>query len=708
MRFGSPLAVAGIVAAAIAAVVLPANADAELDSLAGASVRSAIASDAFYFVMTDRYADGDPSNNAGGAAGSRLQTGFDPASDAFFHGGDLAGLTGSCDVNDPNDHGLARIKRLGFSAVWITPPFVQRTVQGDSAAYHGYWFLDLSKPDPHLGTEAQFAAFMTCAKSLGLKVFLDVVVNHTADVISFAQGNQWVSLGKRPYKTAAGKQFNPWDYTTGTKFPKLSTTVSFAKTPVVDAALRTAKVPAVLNEPIRYHNRGDIDWNSCVGRCMTDGDFSGLDDLMTEDWTVVKALADAYGAWITKYGIDGFRIDTAKHVDPYFFGRWLPLINATAAVAGKPGFTAYGEATIADASMLSELMLTQKLPSMLDFPGQEMLRRFASNQASGGSVAMFYDEDDYYTSATTNAYNLTTFLGNHDMGRIGFFLRQAGVSGDDLLSRALFAHELLYLTRGVPVVYYGDEVGMTGSGDGKDRRARQDMFPTQVQEWQSEVRIGTDPIGNRSAFDESTAIEARLGELSALRQAHPALASGAQITRYGQGSVFASSRIDAAKRTEYVVVFNAGNEPASATFTTSTPSSTWATLWGSASATTDAAGQLTVTLPARSTLVLEANSPLPLPSAPSASVRVRKDYVTGRYAVTATVPGADPSTVTVVMRRAGTKTWMPVGTDDARPFRVFIPARKGAAANVEIVAVVKDTAGNVASSTPIKATIKPF
>ena len=708
MRFASRLAVGGVAAAAVAALALPASAGPSLDALAGTSVRSAIASDAFYFVMTDRYADGDVSNNAGGATGSRYETGFDPASDAFFHGGDLAGLTGTCDVNDPNDHGLARIKRLGFSAVWITPPFVQRTVQGDSAAYHGYWFLDLSKPDPHLGTEAQFASFMTCAKSLGLKVFLDVVVNHTADVISFTQGNAWVSLGKRPYKTAAGKAFNPWDYTTGTKFPKLSTTISFAKTPVVDPALRSAKVPAVLNEPIRYHNRGDIDWSTCVGRCMTDGDFSGLDDLMTEDWTVVKALADAYGEWITKYGIDGFRIDTAKHVDPYFFGRWLPLINSTATAAGKPGFTAYGEATIADASMLSELMLTQKLPSMLDFPGQEILRRFASNQVSGGSLAMFYDEDDYYTSATTNAYNLTTFLGNHDMGRIGFFLRQDGASGDLLLQRALFAHDLLYLTRGVPVVYYGDEVGMTGSGDGKDRRARQDMFPTKVQEWRSEVRVGTESIGTGSSFDESTRIEQRLRELSVLRKANPALASGAQITRYGQGSVFASSRIDAASRTEYVVAFNTGNEPARATFTTSTPSTAWTTLWGSANASTDAAGQLTVTLPARSTLVLKADSALPMPSAPSATLRVRKDVITGRYAAAATVPGADPSTVTFVMRRAGTRTWTQVGTDDARPFRVYVQPRKGAAASVEIAAVVKDTAGNLAMSQAMKATIKPF
>jgi hypothetical protein len=149
--------------------VAPAVADDSLTTLATPSVRSSIASDSFYFVMTDRYRDGQPSNNEGGVTGGLEQTGYEPASDAYFHGGDLAGLTGRCDVNDPSDDGLARLKRLGFTAVWITPPFVQRTVQGSSAAYHGYWFLDITRPDPHLGTEAEFAAFTACAKRLGIK-----------------------------------------------------------------------------------------------------------------------------------------------------------------------------------------------------------------------------------------------------------------------------------------------------------------------------------------------------------------------------------------------------------------------------------------------------------------------------------------------------------------------------------------------------------
>lgn len=707
MRFGRPALVGVALSAALAALVVPsAIADTGLAGYATTSLRSPIASDQFYFVMTDRYRDGNPANNTGGLTGPISVTGYEPTSDGFFHGGDLAGLTGRCDVNDPTDDGLARIKRLGFTAVWITPPFVQRTVQGSSAAYHGYWFLDITKPDPHLGTEAEFTAFMACAKRLGIKVFLDVVVNHTADVISFKEGPAYVSLGKRPYRTAAGRAFDPWSYTSGTRFPRLSPVRSFAKTPIVEPALAEAKVPAILNQVVRYHNRGDIDWSTCVGRCEMDGDFVGLDDLMTEDWAVVEALAEAYGGWITKYGIDGFRIDTAKHVDPYFFSRWLPLIDAKARAAGKTGFTSFGEAWYVDTAALSEIMIARGLPSVLDFPFQDLAKKYVTGEATGGSLAALFGDDDYYTSATTNAYGLTTFLGNHDMGRIGFFLTtDSPATGQQLLERGLLAHDLLYLTRGVPVVYYGDEVGMTGSGGGNDKKARQDMFPTQVPEWQVEERIGGQPIGKGSSFAENSPIEARLRDLARIRSAHPALASGAQITRYGDGPVFVASRIDAATRTEYLVGFNNSDSAATVSVPTSTPSTSWSAVLGGSAVTSGPTGTVSLTVPARGTVVLKAGRALPQPAAPSIRLATSEDFITGKHALEATVPGADPATVTFVMRAKGGR-WAVVGVDDARPYRVFLTPVKGR--TVEVAAIVKDTAGQVATSPPRRLSLNPF
>jgi glycosidase len=709
LRFASAAIGGAVVSAAVVAGLLagPAAADPAMDALAAPSVRSAIAQDQFYFVMTDRYRDGNPANNEGGAPGSLGQTGYLPESISYYHGGDLAGLTGDCNASDTSDQGLARLKRLGFSAIWITPPFVQRTTQGDSAAYHGYWFLDITKPDPHLGSEADFSAFVMCAHSLGIKVFVDIVVNHTADVITYPQGNSYVSLAKKPYRKATGRAFNPWSYATGTAFPRLTARRSFAKTPVVPADMAQAKMPVVLNQPTRYHNRGDIAWGSCVGRCEMDGDFSGLDDLMTEDYTVVKTLADAYGSWITRFGIDGFRIDTAKHVDPYFFGRWLPLINQTAAAAGKPGFTSFGEIVYTDPAQLSEMMLNRQLPSVLDFPYQETVKKYVMGQASGGSLAALFDSDDYYTSAGTNAYGLTTFLGNHDMGRIGFFLRNGPTSDAGvLLQQDLLAHDLLYLTRGVPVVYYGDEVGMTGSGDGTDKQARQDMFPTKVTDWQSQDRIGSTPVGQGSSLTGSSPIADRMTQLAMLRKANPALASGAQITRFGKDGVFAASRLDAATRTEYVVAFNTSTQPATITLPTSTPNASWTGLLGSAGAASGTDARITIAVPPRGSIVLRADQALPLPGAPSVSIKTAQDSITGKYRLTADVPGIDPSSVTFVMRRKGASAWTVIGTDDARPFRVFVPPFRGGQADV--AAVVKDSAGNVASSTLLPVRLVPF
>jgi alpha-amylase len=666
-------------------------------------VRSPIAGERFYFVMTDRYRDGNPANNRGGLTGPVSVTGFEPSSDAYFHGGDLAGLTGSCDLDDPDDHGLARIRRLGFTALWITPPFVQRTVQGQSAAYHGYWFLDLSRPDPHLGEIEDMHALMSCARTLGMKVFLDVVVNHTADVITYRQGNTYVPVDERPYRTATGKVFNPFRYARGTTFPKLSRTRSFPKTPVVPADFRNAKVPAFLNDVRLYHNRGDIDWGSCSGVCLMDGDFVGLDDLMTEDWRVVSGLADAYGAWITDFGVDGFRLDTAKHVDPYFFGRWLPLINQTAVAAGKPDFTTFGEVWESDPVVLSETMIRRQLPSVLDFPYQEAVRAFATGRGSGRTLALLFDDDDLYTTQTTNAYGLTTFLGNHDMGRIGFFIDRQSVDSRKL-ERARLAHSVLYLTRGVPVVYYGDEVGMTGSGDGQDKRARQDMFVTQVPVWRTESRIGGEPIGDRSAFSESNPLESHLLALATVRERYPALATGAQITRADSGGGIALSRIDSEDRREFLVTFNTSQEPATLAVSTSTPGSRWEPVFGDVGALQSGAdGRVQFTIPPRGAAVWRAESQLPPAPAPQVTVRARPDRASGRLLVSAALPGSDPARVRFEVQTGPNQPWRSVGTDDAPPYRVYL-GRPGLGLQgaFAVRAVAQSSSGALATSDPLR------
>ena len=166
------------------------------ESLAAPIVYSDFGSRVIYFVMTDRYANGDAANDSGFLTGPRSVTGFDPTDIGFFHGGDLQGLTGGC---TDSERGLQRLADLGFSGIWITPLVVQRTVQGDSAAYHGYWGVDFTTVDPRFGTEEELKAFVDCAHSLGMKVYLDVVVNHTGDVVRLV-GSGFVEEPEPPYE----------------------------------------------------------------------------------------------------------------------------------------------------------------------------------------------------------------------------------------------------------------------------------------------------------------------------------------------------------------------------------------------------------------------------------------------------------------------------------------------------------------------------
>ena len=144
-RFGSRLGVVagatlalgigGGSATATSGAVAPPR-GAEREALAQPPAYPALASERIYFVMPDRYANGDPTNDRGGASGGPSVTGYDPTDIGWYHGGDLKGLTGVCaDART----GLARIENLGFTAVWLAPVVVQQWVQGDSAAYHGYW-----------------------------------------------------------------------------------------------------------------------------------------------------------------------------------------------------------------------------------------------------------------------------------------------------------------------------------------------------------------------------------------------------------------------------------------------------------------------------------------------------------------------------------------------------------------------------------------
>ncbi|MGZ8687339.1 MAG: alpha-amylase family glycosyl hydrolase [Gaiellaceae bacterium] len=676
----------------------PAPEGDELAALAIPPPQSTLSSQRIYFVLTDRFANGSTSNDRGGVTGAPGVTGLDTSDPGYFHGGDLAGLTAR----------LSYMKRLGMTAVWVTPPVVQRTVQGTSAGYHGYWGVDFTDIDPHLGTRDDFGHFVERAHAQGLKVFLDVVVNHTGDVVGYsgagAAGAPYVDQATKPYRDTKGKTFDP-ALTAGTsEFPDLyPDDRSFPYRPAVAEADADLKRPEWLNDVRNYHNRGD---SSFSGESNTYGDFYGLDDLFTERPDVVRGEIDLWSNWIRDYRLDGFRLDTVRHVNPAFWRAFLPAVQDAAHDAGVEDFSIFGE--VFDQASTASTVRRLGMQSVLDFSFASTVVPYAAGIGSASDLANLFDQDDQYTTASSTAYDLATFLGNHDIGRVGFtLLRAASWNARRALPGDLLAHDLLFLLRGAPVVYYGDEVGMTGSGEGTDKEARQDMFPTEVAAWRVQPRIGGKPVGGAPSYDLSSPVARRIVQLSALVTRHPALRNGPQITRLAGDDavpgVFAASRIDTRRRHEYVVAFNNGTRPRTVLVPTSSPRTRFAQLWPTEGGgpSSDVAGRVSVRVPARSSTVLRANRALP--PARSTAVTLAPpvlDPIAGLFRLLAKVPGTDPGSVTFAFRSEGTNGWVRLGTDGARPFRLVLePGRFTKGRPVSLVAIARTSSGTVAVST---------
>ncbi|CCH28734.1 alpha-amylase family glycosyl hydrolase [Actinosynnema sp. NPDC047251] len=636
----------------------------------------------FYFVLPDRFANGDPGNDRGRSGDTdRLLTGFDPSDKGFYHGGDLKGLHGELDYLDG----------LGITAIWLTPVFRNRWVQGlgtdVSAGYHGYWATDYTKLDPHFGTTNDMRRLIRDAHRRGIKVFFDIVANHTADLIDYAEGrHDYVSTGAVPYLDPSGKPVDIAAIAGRKDFPKLTAPY----TPVV----RGRKEPLWLNDPSLYHNRGD---STFTGESDQYGDFFGLDDLMTEHPTVVAGMKRIFTSWIDALGIDGYRVDTVKHVNIEFWQALAPHVKRYAEQRGKKDFFVFGEVLDSDPADTSRYTTTGKMQAVLDFPFQSGAATFLSGRGAARLGEVLVD-DDRYTDADSNAASLPTFLGNHDLGRFAWTLRQnrPGITEPELLDRVELGNALMYLWRGNPVVYYGDEQGFAGTGG--DKAARQDLFASATPEYRAEDLIGSDRTGAVDNHTTDHPLYRQLRDLAAFVDSDPVWREGNQTLRLSSGDVVAFSRVGAAQQVEHLVVANAGTSPASVDVPVD--SAALRPVWPVAGAEVRAVdGKVSVTVPPLSALVfkgtgrLPAVAPTPVVVAPPVGtvlddrVELRADGITSPFAqatFAARVDGED---------------WTVLGTDDAAPYRVFadIKALPGAAVgkNVEIRVVAKDSTGTL-------------
>ncbi len=677
-----------------------------------------------YILMPDRFANGDPANDRGGIAGGPEQHGYDPTRTGYFHGGDLPGVIKHLDY----------IQGLNVSTIWTTPPFKNNPVQSGSAGYHGYWITDFLNIDTHFGTNADYRELLRQAHERGLRVYLDIVVNHTGDIIKYP-GEQYgyIDTKTAPTRDASGQAFDERaaafnGLNNPAAFPALDARTSFARPPIVPPGLEHAKNPAWLNDPTLYHNRGN---STFAGESATRGDFVGLDDVMTEHPRVVRGFIDVFGQWL-EWGVDGFRIDTMRHVNAAFWQAFNPAMRAKARALGRPDFLQFGEVMneVGDVAYLSEFSTgTMPADSTTDFGFAAAARKFVSQGGPAAALEDFFLRDDYYTDHDSNVHASVTLLGNYDIGRWGYFLLQdnPGAPLEQIADLVRLGHGLMYFSRGMPVLHYGDEQGMLGAG-GNDQQARETMFPTQTPAYRDARLLATTRTGADDKFDVTHPFYRLFAQLGQLRREHAALRTGAMILRpTAEPALFAFSRLDRSERAEYLAVFNASR---TATLTVSVPTSQpagakLAPLFDSRAAdfagqetlTSDAHGAARVTLAPLQFALWRAERPLAAPAtAPAIALvtpatgaslsfgsREVDDLIfPSRREIRAEVSHTDGfAEVTFAMTRASRPGQFELlGTDDAPPYRIFWtpPADLAPGEKLEFIATVNDLRGHTAAA----------
>ena len=338
--------------------------------------------------------------------------------------------------------------------------------------------------------------------------------------------------------------------------------------PFVLPANRHAKKPEWLNDPLNYHDRGDIDFSSCSQVCFEQGDFFGLDDLFTEKPNVRRGLGAIFASWVTRYKLDGFRVDTARHVNAAFFRLWVPQILAAARAAGVPDFQIFGEVFDTDVLNLAPFVRDRGLPNVLDFPFQDAAAGFAP-----AARARSRCRTGWRTTTTFGCRTGARRRRRRSSATTTWAARRCRSPSTRRGSRrrAAQAHAARVRPAVPPARRAGRLLRRRGRDDRLGRRPgrARGHVPDEGRRLEDRGAGREPPIGNGSSFDvTSSPIQTRLRALAKLREDYPELAAGQTIVRSAKGKVLVVSRIDAEKRRELLVAFNAGDTAASVTVPT--------------------------------------------------------------------------------------------------------------------------------------------
>ena len=437
--------------------------------------------DVIYFIMPDRFADGDRSNND-----PRKSPGlYDRSKGRHYHGGDFQGII---------DH-LPYLKELGVTAIWINPvydntdrlderemyPETEGGPRRPTTAYHGYGAIDFYGVEEHYGTMQKLRELVDRAHAQGFKVIQDQIANHTSPY------HPWAT--DRPTPT--------WFY--GTVESHLSN--NWQKWTTMD--------PNATRETQRRNLEG---WFIDI-----------LPDLNQDDEEVRRYLIQNTLWWLGTVGFDAVRMDTLPHVPRHFWRDWSAAIHAE-----YPNVNILGELFDGDPALLAYFQrgrvghdrVDTGIDTLYDFALHYAVRDAFAKGESVRKLAQVLAHDHLYPRPEL----LVPFVGVHDMQR---FMSEPGATVQGLL----LAQTFVMTTRGTPLLYYGDELAMPGGGDPDNRRDFPGGFPG--DERNAFTKAGRTPVENE-VFE-------RVKRLAKLRADLPALRRGALVHVYDeeQQTVFA-------------------------------------------------------------------------------------------------------------------------------------------------------------------------
>jgi len=451
--------------------------------------------DVIYLIMPDRFANGDPSNDDPPQSRGL----YDRSKSRYYHGGDFAGII---------QH-LPYLKSLGVTALWLTPIYDnanhlnQREIYDGQAItdYHGYGAVDFYAVDEHFGSLDLFRELVDKAHALGIKVIQDQVANHTGPY------HPWVQDPPTP------------TWYNGTEAQHLSNT------------WRTWTL-------IDPHATPELQ------KSTLEGWFAGiLPDLNQNDAEVARYEIQNTLWWIARTGIDGIRQDTLPYVPRGFWRDW------TAAIRDHyPNFNVVGEVFDSDPALVSFFQGGRKqfdgidsgVDSLFDFPMASTIRDVFRGAAPARALPQVLAHDHLYVDPD----RLVTFVDLHDLPR---FLNEPGATVDGL--ERIFT--LLMTMRGIPMIYYGDEIGLAGGPDPDNRRDFPGGWPD-------------DPCNSFEAAgrtDEQQSLFSHIQRLTQLRASLEPLRRGRMISLLSQGGLYAFARVTEHGRV--LVAINNGAEPTS-------------------------------------------------------------------------------------------------------------------------------------------------